>query len=400
MAHPIIAEFPRRIVNYARWSRARISTRGRLSADASTVTLPFNLKPIATAYVYNAYSLGILTAHEPPHRFHAACLQLYFPKAKLTNSPTAKFECFPPLGVWQYVQLGHLGATVWNSRTPESLTAQQLVGRLLAALAQKRYLYVFCDEFFLPGSLPYLRYNHRHERLIYGYDAPSDSFLMAGYRRTGEYGSTFVPAALTASAILSADGRKRGSYNDSDTVVELAAIMPQMPEPEPTTFAHRCLAYLSGADSEAAAIRQLVKPASENYSKNLEGRDWSDGGFGIKAYPLLRRYFEEAGERGHELDVRLTRVLWEHKLLVREIAGDLDRRYGLGLSAVVGAECEALVSAARKLHHLTFAAAHARTPQAIDVPAVLKLLEALEAGDRSVFQGIVRSAERFRGGKR
>lgn len=297
------------------------------------MTLPFNLRPTLSSYLYQAYAFGILENPTIPDPLLCLNIQLQFQR-EVFGTYVHHLTFYPPVGIMHYIRLGLLEQkihAVWSS-TPALRNVFHAVAS--DSLSKGGYLYLYADYFYIPGSINFKHTHFRHELLIYHYDSCSASYRGATFKHDRIFGAIEVPRDSLVDAFASPDARGEdcASYCRGDLLMSVT----------PTEMArqHRGLdmvgikaqmkSYLSGSPSFSIHTDDRSKSADIQFDRNSPLRRSS---FGRNIYSEIVAYFEMFQKRGtFDFDPRVTRVLLEHKMMMglRLVAAEKEGYAGTG----------------------------------------------------------------------
>lgn len=337
------------LAGYAKWAWS-VGCRRRI--DAPDVKLRFNLLPPTRAYLYTAYASGILTANGPTPGADIHYLQLCFNPGE----PNA-LEFWPRLDLWNYQRLGRWRIASWDAAATRKTGSVQVQERIAAALVQGRYVHLFVDEFFIPESRVFLRRHLRHEHLVFGFDAKEQSFIGASYLRSDEFGVTRTPVGLMGAAMESRGGRLPDWYSNSDIVWELEPAAASQGDGGPGVLIRALTAYLEGTRGAAMFLSAVldangVSAAAVEGFENLQPRAGDVLGVDVYA-PLLELLLAACGRR-NGYDLRATRLLWEHKAILKRCLEELLFRCGINAAGDTAADLRRMAGLGRKVHLLAY----------------------------------------------
>lgn len=310
------------------------------------------MDPPARNYLYNAYPMGIVTAQGSlPTTVFPYYLQLVFPDAKLAGAGlTAQCSFYPPIGVPEYERLGYIKIHCKDSEAIEQMPREELVQQLIAAIERYCYIYLRVNEFYIPQTSAYLRWNFRHALLLYGYDGRKKIFLGATYRRDGSFGPTEIPIMLLVEGLLSPSARIPGAYNAKTDIRWIERAIPSAAKLERDLIGLLLTDYVQERNSVATIAQLPGVPVA--FQAIVEERlpKTPVGAFGLGYYRSLRMYISQLADQKGRFDVVVTKTLWEHKKIVRQClnaccTGGFNNRIPLGVQRY-----GELMPLAQKLH--------------------------------------------------
>lgn len=333
----------------ARYYRARLAPPPRIE-QARAAHLRFDAEAALRSLLYSGFPSGIVAAHDalqgPVLHYY---LQLFFPAKKLTHDGAETMMRFLPSAEFkQYIALGYFRAAEWPRAELLRLPRAAIRQRLSSALQRGRYLQVYVDQFFIPGSPCFLRRHHRHAILLLGCDARAHQFTQLSYRASGEYHAAALPFPLLVES-MDLDRHGIAKAGQLEAVLELAPPETVPDEIDVPLLKAQVAAYLAGTDNRADYARKTGR----FLVRRTAGVHFGDepGAFGAAVYPMLRAYFTSR-KPGQNPDLRVSRLLEEHKqVLARVFRHPVLRREFPRLAD----EFAALAAKAKALHLAAFA---------------------------------------------
>lgn len=241
--------------------------------------MPIETDPMIKGYLHHAYTLGML--------------QL-------------KGDEMLPWVYNNYVQtffrlkgFGEFNFSVSWTKFTEVFDWQRITGELLGdcgvspvdfirnSILNGYYAYCLMDEYSIPHRQAYrLLKNHYHDTLIYGYDAPSDSFDIIGFTEERVYRPTKISAKLVLKS--------------RPVELNLLKLRENVKfEIRPEYIRETLLEYLHPETIHERYNMWFVAPR--------------DNLFGLEACRHLSVALRSTGERAEEENYIYCHVLWEHK---------------------------------------------------------------------------------------
>jgi hypothetical protein len=313
-----------------------------------SIKLEFNTSPILSCFLYEAFATGILG--KQLNAIFNTHIQLYCRWG--TGSEEEKerkhnLEFYPRMYLHRYPYIKVLRRTQFN--ITYGVSSAELRRELCAALYTGKYLHLKCDYFFLP-AVQHIRQAHRdHELLIIGFDGSVDKFVICTYDLTRQFSPVMVSALELAKAINS-----HPEQDSSESRPEREIVCYEI---EPLETKHLSLDY------DLIKVQMIDYFRSSNYAGGLlasEGmrriyaEDNSNnpkGVFGLNVYEKLEDYLIHVDPK--HWDLRLTRLLWEHKrLMARRIKALVEGR--ILQDSKLAADWDGLAEKARKFHMLSY----------------------------------------------
>jgi len=282
--------------------------------------------------------LGILENPAIPSTLLNWNIQLMF-QAEMSGPYVHNLVLYPTLQLSGCVRLGLLDQKIHLTGRASPIAAEAFVNEIKECLNTGRYVYLYADYFYLPGTTQYSKTHFRHELLVYGYEANA-CFKGALYTKEGLMASIDVPFGQLVEAISSphARGMECAEYCRGDLLMSLA--------PAPV------IDYVDGFDFEGIKA-QIESYLSSSFvfkfkcaAEDSSASEYSFGSqspdrrrfFGRSIYPEMKNYFNQHINSGKlRYDLRVTRLLAEHKRLM-----------GIRLRRLIGAGHKNLAAISRQ----------------------------------------------------
>lgn len=169
----------------------------------------------------------------------------------------------------------------------------------------KYYVYIWLDEYYMPGQSAYRRYNYRHVFMLYGYDERDRVFLAYGMDGNLRFSKLKFTFEDIYSAFLSGNELAK-----KDDVVLTLFRLKQMDYEYSFSidrFNKQLLSYALGTDCASECFWE-VGPHHSYSAKLLYGRN---------AYAAWIDFFKRKGEMNY-LDFRSIHFLFEQKIGICE----------------------------------------------------------------------------------
>lgn len=262
--------------------------------------LPLADSPIG-GYMYYSYHLAIsFTAGDIRPWFFSNFIQLQCSPARLEEHSPMRAELFFSEGTWHFNPLLCDSAELAPGELQRS--PAELIDFIAAAIEQDYYVETFVDEFHVPCLRMGGKTHFCHRLLVFGYDLDVARFDIIGFDTNGVY-------------------RQLQCSFDEFT----AAFLEAQPTSWETTklLRVRDLALHNRFDASRMTklLREYMAGTNETLDADLqrEGRDWSDGLYGIRTYDFMHTYIERLLlEQKKACDLRGFHLLWEHKKIMLE----------------------------------------------------------------------------------
>lgn len=309
--------------------------------EDSSLRLPFNYNAPLKSYLHSAFLSGIITEDDFPLPEVALNhhVQLFFPgrKSELECSypstkdniitGSAKYESLtqvrflPKMNMAAFKALKLIEVNRVYLRECLPLGKRTLCELITNSLNRGNYPMIFVDEFFNPSSSKY-RHNHYflHPCLILGIDPKRNRFIHPCYSNTGSFTPGNIPYSLFFKGVSSCIKTK----NVTDRQVlfwELKRIGRNSGGFNHDLVRDQLLDYLSGQNNNEKYYSGPFHVP--NVAESKRDRDsyfpHPEDRFGIAVYENYRNYVNRAIESGTPIDLRATRILWEHKNCILNI---------------------------------------------------------------------------------
>jgi hypothetical protein len=271
------------------------------------VRLPFELNVPLRTFLSDAYPLGILwnqSSFKEWFLHFNVNLAFCIPQYGFDRLPAGHHLLFPMprnnLAHWR--DMGFLDFQVYDFEFLETCQGNDLLEFLSNQLREGHHVLIYGDAYYL--SLGCQPTNIRHGALIVGLSDRTGSFLIAGHE-VGEY--KFITRRF--DEVIRA---LKSTHTEERPFVMTISSKQRIPRAEivPAVIGQQIDDYLNSRRSSIqypwidAAARWKVYPAN------------SELVFGIACYDEVAKYLALHGNRAEGIDLRCTRVLWEHKKLM------------------------------------------------------------------------------------
>lgn len=328
------------------WVWQHISRRKTTVAASGSA---FQLPPPLWAYQTCADVTGIVGArpHLEPFLLNHYIL-LTAPRTMVDGSiPTGM-----ALSVWPTITPQHcakFGLFKLHAMQPEILTSSRLRDELQSVFKEGKITYcrAICDKFFIPGSPFFLQRHIPHPILLVGVDSFGDNMICHTFKRDGQYGRILVPFALFQRAICSKYAAPKAMAWKQDVLYRLTLNEHYECPINIIQIQDQVLDFLASSTTHTRRwFLQLQEPAAA-----------AGQAFGMEAVKVLEKHFIACEKNQGIPDLRCTRMLMEHAILMHHRVRKL---YALSVcehSAIN--DSIALAQATKKLHFAAVEAEHA-----------------------------------------
>jgi hypothetical protein len=330
-------------------------TRTPVSSGQS-LSLPFDTKTVLRSYLYSAYPAGILSAGRGiPAIVLSYHVQLFFPDTKLTDvgRNRAHFRFFPGMGFDQFAALGCFRISQHEVDSPGVRASGELVQLTRACLEKGHVVFIYIDEYFVPGTKCHSVRHHRHPLLIVGCDESSKELIGVTYRADEQLGTVKVSFGSYIEGIYSRAGRITGRYHDATVFKEIAVAEGTPDRFDGKAYLERLASYYTGSDDSARYLSGgWSVPNPETAGQVYWDVPSTEGAFGISIYAAWKKYLTAVMTNRVDCDMRATRVLMDHKeLMTRALA----LIFGTAASSgAVASGCAQLRQLATAIHQNAF----------------------------------------------
>lgn len=355
---------------------------GITAPAAHSSLLPFNFDPPSRSYLYSALPLGIITREEglrgPALNHH---LQLFFPASKLkAGGHNGHVRFLPGVGPTQFAQLGYYSM---EARYHDDVIASRptdLIHECADLLAQGAYLRAIINEFFIPGSTRYMKKHHRHDILLIGYSRERKTFQYVAYQSDGSLAVNEVPACVLIEGMHL---RRYGVFKEAVPVaLEIIRLRTESPAAiNRDLIKVQLQEYLSGVDNVAK-----YHPGGAFSIPGVGGVVLDDpaGYCGVRVYDCYETYFRFCSSFAHRIDLRATRVLMEHKAMIKLTLVALFT----GTNAITAVErFDAVIALTRKLHLTAFALS--QHPDRARVDSLISISRDIRGSEESLLSDLL-----------
>lgn len=275
----------------------------------------FNLKPTLCTYLHLAYPCGIMENPVVPTAMLNGNIQWAFPKRKQRND-YLRFDFHPPLGLKHYAKLGLLRIAHFRMSAQEIQREDILNSKIMGILKTGGYVLLFVDYCYIEGAAQYMKRHFGHPWLIVEGNAQDCRYIGALYTKDGSFGFGAMSFGQLPAALLHGlTQRKRGKPEEKYSFVEIRNT--DVKNPEKLNMADiktqlRCYLHSSNSlDGEGG------NPAINSVA-NKNARRCIHSALGLNAYETIGAYFsEKCKSRRVKPDLRVSRLLWEHKKLMK-----------------------------------------------------------------------------------
>lgn len=158
------------------------------------------------------------------------------------------------------------------------------------------YVITYINEFFIPGREFYKKTDFLHDNLIYGYD--SDSFYLLGYMPSGEY----KPLKVLKKAYFESFLYSKKNELKTDVSNYLFCIRPKLDKQ-----------FLISLGEIKELLLDYLYCRNTSSRRCLKMKNRESAIYGVQCFKDYFAYIEN----NTEWDLRILRLFFEHKLLMR-----------------------------------------------------------------------------------
>ncbi len=281
--------------------------------------LDFNTAPILATFLHKAIPFALLSSRGICDELLNFNIQFFVPK-RIAPSPTFPDDQLKPripidfFPFTEYDDMGLYQTRELEEYSKKNVPKKQLLKEIIRTLNNDEYVYILGNYFFIPNTPDYRKIHKRHQLIIHGYDSNKQRFDVSCYLKNGNFGCTKVPYWLLANSFELKYDR---SYSDK--------------------FYHRNLFRIYTVNREkvkSCRIRpDIIKyqiydhinssKLAENYVKDPVIKTWYERtnsilaniSYGQEGYETIIEHLRlDLVEKN--IDMRITRINWEHKKLM------------------------------------------------------------------------------------
>lgn len=310
----------------------------------------FSPNNIFFSYDYSSFPAGVILAHTGAYGSMLNYgILLYFPEP-VGAAPHNALRTVPPIS-WPLVAR-HGNVTLSDLRSLSFSRKIDELSDLIIQSLQSGVLQAFPDMFYVPFSSSHRVRHFRHDLLITS--AQSSGTVACVLRDgSGEYITREISADIIAEALISSEGyHPSWIYDTFDNVSEYGSYVKR-----PIWHIDR---FSAGHELDVNLIRcQVVSHLESKGDYRLYVPEqfcpWPEvpGVFGLAAEKAFLAYTARQLDRGHAIDYRGTRLLWEHKLGMTMRVQQL-RTHGYKIRESAERDLAAIMHALRRLHLTLF----------------------------------------------
>ncbi|MNO50748.1 hypothetical protein D3C76_411320 [compost metagenome] len=270
------------------------------------IILPYS-DPIIKGYLFFAFPLSIIGYNEKTAPWVLSnYIQMRFDK-DFINSPV-------PYTFYAYEH--HLSPWLLDeefSRNTLNFFKFDIVSWVKNCIDQKKYVYIYLDEYYMPGRTCFGKVNYAHENLIFGYDDNLQLFDVLGF----DDQNIFKPVQLTYDNFVEAYmGIEKMIYNEKFNKQNTTEESLNYFNTVKLFRVNHSGLYAFNYKLTTNTLKDYVNGTntSELFSMILEPK-WHFV-FGTDCYSYIHEYHKSLLNKEVDFDVRYIHNVWEHKLLM------------------------------------------------------------------------------------
>lgn len=175
----------------------------------------------------------------------------------------------------------------------------------------KKYLYLYLDEYDVPNRKAYKKFSFIHENLVFGYDDGTSTFDILGFDEDSIFRATTISYKQFVSAFL-----------DVERLIQLNDIHQQL-HPNSIEVFNMLHIFEINPHAHYPFNPKLVIATLKDYLESKNTSDWFamlrepwDRVYGLECYAYIINYYESLLKDEADYDVRYLHNLWEHKMLM------------------------------------------------------------------------------------
>ncbi|SDF91695.1 hypothetical protein SAMN04488542_12058 [Fontibacillus panacisegetis] len=264
-------------------------------------------EPIIKGYLFFAFPLSIIGYNEKTAPWILSnYIQMRFDKDYI-NSPV-------PYTFYAYEH--HISPWLCDeefSRNILNFFEFDIISWVKNCIEQKKYVYLYLDEYYMPGRTSFGKLNFAHENLIFGYNDDLESFDVLGFDDKG----IFKPVQLTYDKFVDAYmGIEKMIYNEK--------FNNQNTTEESIYYFNTVKLFRFNNSGQYSFNYKLTKNTLRDYTNGTNTSElfsmvrepYSHFVFGIDCYSYIHDYYKSLLKKEVGFDVRYIHNVWEHKLLM------------------------------------------------------------------------------------
>ncbi len=354
------------------------------------VVRPFEVDNTFKTYNNTAHASGIFTA---AFRGNASILNygilLYFPDNLLEN-PDECVRLVPPVNWLLLARHGELDVAELRPEISKALDLglEELAIALLSSM-ERGYIRIYLDEYYIPLTGHYRKKHYKHETLVCGFDADKGAVVIAAWDKQGEFRMIRVPFYAFLQSVKSEKGwPEEWGYRDrfdQDGYYSNTLRKPIY-----------CIKIRS--DKKSSLDKNLIKAQIQDalmsrctYSHYIGDpmTDWHEdtGSYGLAAYEAFANYADLCATKGRRIDPRVSRLFWEHKVIMTERLAML-RLEGASIPPAIDIAYQKASFIARKVHLMLFQ--NAAQGEASDAVLIRKEMHRMSALERETMDSLLK----------
>ncbi len=248
--------------------------------------LPISTPPIVS-YLHHAYPLSIISAHEETLPwFYSNYIQLFY----YFRDGYFHMNFFMPWNLFPSILTSNIDNNLFTN-----VVKRDIAQFLIDCIDNDIYVYVFIDEYYVPGRRAFEEYHFKHDNFIFGYNLEKQYFDITGFKNF-TYGSSTI------------------GFNQ----LERAFSSPGKPD-ELTLYQYRNTTFEFDKELVAEYIHDYLY--AENTFKRLRmiysPLVYGHLSWGLRVYDGMSQYIEILMRKESKINYIPFHVLYEHKKCMR-----------------------------------------------------------------------------------
>lgn len=259
--------------------------------------LEINIPSIQT-FLNHAYPLAILEKEEVFQGwFYTNYTQLYTFNNRKNPVGDFKIDFFSHNG--KYPNIPFLEYSNINKNTVDTFN-ESILDIIIANIDLNYYVEVGIDEYYWSNKSSYMRRHFHHDNLIYGYNKKEKIFYYLGYNKEMLFGKYSVSFTEFISSF---------TENSESTIKFIRNFIPELLS-ETTRYV-----YHDNLEFDVDIFRVYLGDYLNSQNSFLSHKGAENSVFGLAIYDELILKFSD--DMKISKDLRLYRILWEHKKVMK-----------------------------------------------------------------------------------
>lgn len=269
-------------------------------------------RPDVLGYTYHAFPLSILLVRQESRPwFFSQFIQLM-------SGTNKDYEYFTDYYTWTYEHTSLVYSPLLITQQTfrdQAADSGEIVAYIAESINRGNYVYVFVDEFYIPGRTLYKDAHVTHDILVHGYDHDQEVLFISGFNKNVVYGQWTVPYDDFVKGYHMAD---TCSLNNSMIIKMKYNDLAHYRE-SPVSLYESLTDFLHSRNS-SERFRFIRSPLSD---KNYV--------FGLNVYQNLISYLAEVMKGNYTLNVMPFHIVAEHKQVMCNRLRFMEETYNIDL---------------------------------------------------------------------